>query len=143
MASNWYDEGLYQALDAGVSGRDIRTLLLKDTYSFDPTHATVADVIAGSQEISVSGYSRFNNSAPSVAKDGTNHRAYMDLDDSVFTGLAAGQDVGFAVVYEYNASDASATPIALLDFSDTPTNGSAFTVVWEAVASGGVAYVAA
>lgn len=142
MASRWYNRGAYRALYEGLNGKDLRTLLVKSSYSFDATHNTVSDVVAGSSEISVSGYARYDHATVTIAEDDSNGRAYLDLDDAAFTSLASGQTIGGAVVYIYNASDASAEVVAFLDVADTPTNGGNVTIQWAATSSGAVMYLA-
>ena len=142
MASRWYNRGAYRALHSGLDGKDIRTLLVKSSYTFDATHNTVADVVAGSSEISVSGYARYDHATVTVAEDDANSRAYLDLDDAAFTSLATGQTIGGAVLYIYNASDASAEVLAFLDVADTPTNGGNVTIQWAATSAGAVMYIA-
>lgn len=143
MASRWYNRGVYRALNGNITtSTDLRTLLVKSSYTFDVTHNTVADVVAGSSEISVSGYARYDHATVAITEDDANNRAYLDLDDAAFTSLATGQTIGGAVVYIYNASDASADVVAFLDVADTPTNGGNVTIQWAATSAGAVMYIA-
>jgi hypothetical protein len=140
MANGVYNRGKQLIAVAGVnlSSADLRVLLVKDTYVFDNNHNFVADVVAGSLEISVAGYARVALTTKTVTEDDTNDFAYLDADDTPFAAMAAGQTVGGAVLYRHTGSDATAEVLAFYDVTDAPTNGGTMTVVWAAPASGGV-----
>jgi hypothetical protein len=140
MANGVYNKAKY-LLGTGTavltSGADLRVLLVKSTYTFDATHNFVSDVIAGSLEISVAGYSRQPLVNEACTEDDANSCAYLDADDVTFASLTAGQTVGGAVLYKYNAADASAELIAFYDLTDTATNGGDIVVQWAAPGSAG------
>ena len=140
MANGVYNRGKQLLATAGVNldTADLRVLLVKSTYTFDNNHNFVSDVIAGSLEISVSGYARQTLANTTVTEDDTNDFAYLDADDVVFTALVAGETIGGAVLYLYNAADASAAVIAFYDLVDTATNGGNVTIQWATPANGGV-----
>jgi hypothetical protein len=140
MANGVYNRGKYLIATAGanLASADLRVLLVKDTYVFDNDHNFVSDVIAGSKEISVGGYARVALTTKTVTEDDTNDFAYLDADDVLFAALAAGQTVGGAVLYKFNAADGAAEVIAFYDLTDTLTNGGDITVVWNTPANGGV-----
>lgn len=141
MANGVYNRAKYMLADGTLdlpTTADLRVLLVKSTYTFDPDHNFVSDVIAGSQEISVGGYSRQALANETITEDDANDFAYLDADDSVFTSLASGQTIGGAVVYKFNAADASAEVIAFYDTTDTLTNGGNVTIQWNTPANGGV-----
>lgn len=144
MANGVYNRGKFLVATAGVnlSSADLRVLLVKSTYTFDPDHNFVADVVAGSLEISVAGYARFTLTGKTVVEDDTNDFAYLDAVDALFSALAAGQTVGGAVLFIHTGSDATAQVIAFYDLVDTLTNGGDITVVWNTVANGGILKVA-
>ena len=61
MASSLYNTGLEKILDGTINldtPADVRCLLLKSGYTFDPDHDFVSDLTPASNEITVSGYSR-------------------------------------------------------------------------------------
>lgn len=137
MANGVYNKGKYLFASGGITtSTDLRTLLVNSSYSFADTHNFVSDV--SSSEISVSGYARYDHSSVTITEDDTNDFAYLDLDDATFTSLAAGQTIGGAVLYKYNAADSSAEVIAFYDVTDTPTNGGDVTIQWAAAGSGAV-----
>jgi hypothetical protein len=140
MANGVYNRGKFLAATAGVnlSTADLRVLLVKDTYTFDNNHNFVADVVAGSLEISAAGYARVALTTKTATEDDTNDFAYLDADDTPFAAMAAGQTVGGAVLFIHTGSDATAQVLSFYDFVDAPTNGGTMTVVWAAPASGGV-----
>lgn len=139
MANGVYNRAKYMMLDGTLdlpTAADLRVLLVNASYSFNPDHNFVSDVVAN--EISVAGYSRQALTTESITEDDANDMAYLDADDVVFASLAAGQTVGGAVLYKFNAADAAAEVIAFYDVTDTPTNGGNITIQWAAPASGGV-----
>lgn len=142
MANGVYNRAKYMLLDGTLdlpTTADLRVLLVKSTYTFDPDHNFIDPGIStGSQEISVAGYARQPLTGETIVEDDTNDFAYLDADDIVFAGLAAGQTVGGAVLYKYNAADTAAELIAFYDLTDTATNGGSITVQWATVASGGI-----
>ena len=140
MANGVYNRGKFIIGNAALEldAADIRLLLVKSTYAFDATHNFVSDVVAGAQEISVGGYARQALTTKTLTEDDGNGFAYLDADDTLFAALAAGQTVGGAVLYKFNAADAAAEVIGFYDLTDTATNGGDITVQWAAAASGGV-----
>lgn len=135
MASGLYNKGQYliatQALN--WTSTDIRVLLLKTGYTFDKDHNFVSDLTPASNEVTVGGYSRSAAIAsPTITEDDANDRIKFDAADQAFGALATGETVIAAVLYKYNAADASAELLVFADFADTPTNGSTFTVQWHA-----------
>ncbi len=140
MANGVYNRGKYLVATAGVnlSSADLRVLLVKSTYTFDPDHNFVADVVAGALEISVAGYARQTLAGKTVVEDDANDFAYMDATDPVFAALAAGQTVGGMVMFINTGSDATAQVVSFYDLVDTLTNGLDMTVVFATPALGGV-----
>lgn len=140
MANGVYNRGLYLLMTAAanLASADVRVLLVKNTYTFAKTHNFVADVIAGSLEISVASYARQTLTGKSVTEDDTNGFAYFDANDVTFAGLAAGQTIGGAVVFLHTGSDATAQVLFFYDLPDTPTSGD-FVIQWATPANGGLA----
>lgn len=60
-------------------------------------------------------------------KDTTNHQEHFDSADPTWTAVASGSTVGFIVVYKFVTTDSDSIPIALIDVTDLPTNGSDIT----------------
>ncbi len=136
MRARTYTSALPLFANGGVDWgtTDVRCLLLKSTYTYSAAHDFVDDVVAGSQEISVSGYAR-QTLGSFVAPTAANPSVCDSTADITFTALAAGQTIGFVVFYIYNASDASASLLFCMD-EDTPTtyptNGGNFVVALNA-----------
>ena len=134
MASGLYNKGVYTIAVQTVfnwSSTNIRVLLLKTgAPAFAKTHNFVSDVISGGFEVTVGGYARGTLGSPTVTEDDTNMRCVFDGADQAFGALSTGETIIAAVVYIYNAADAAAPVICYSDFTDTPTNGSTFTVQW-------------
>lgn len=116
---------------------DLRLLLLK---SGGPTATTnvVADLTPGTNELTVAGYARQTLANTIITEDDTNNFAYLDADDTVFTGLATGETITWAVLFEFITNDAGSFVYAGYDVTDTPTNGSNVTIQWATPANGGV-----
>ena len=119
-----------------LSSADTRVLLVNSAYAFNDDHNFVSEVTAN--EISVGGYARQALTTKTVTEDDTNNFAYFDADDAVFTALVAGQTIGGAILYKFNAADASAEVLAFYDLVDTATNGGNVTVQWATPANGAV-----
>jgi hypothetical protein len=140
MANGVYNRGKFLAATAAVNlgTADLRVLLVKSTYAFDATHNFVADVVAGSQEISAAGYARQTLAGKTVTEDDVNGFAFLAATDPVFPGMAAGQTIGGMVLFIHTGSDATAQVLAFYDLTDTLTNGLAVTVAFALAAAGGV-----
>jgi hypothetical protein len=141
MANGVYNKGKYLIATQGASLAtcDLRLLLVNAAYSFSAAHNFVSDVVAN--EISVGGYARQALTSEAVTEDDGNNRAYLDADDVTFAALVVGQTIGGAVLYKFNAADASAELVAFYDVTDTPTNGGDVIIQWAAPGSGGVLYL--
>jgi len=135
MASLVYNNGMYliatQALDLG-SETDIRVLLLKTGYTPDKDHVYVSALTPASYEITVGGYSRGVLTTTTISKDDSTDRVKYTAANYAFGALATGETIVAAVVYKFITSDAASPLIAYCDFTDTPSNGSTFTVNWHA-----------
>lgn len=106
----------------------IKIGLLKSSAAPDRTANFVSDVVAGSAEISVSGYSRQTLGSKTVTESDASSRVEYDAADAAFTGLASGQTIGWAFVYKEVTNDADSPVICILDLTDTPTNGGDITI---------------
>ena len=63
--------------------------------------------------------------------DGTNHRTAYDAADPTWTAVAGGSTAGWVVVYKFVTNDGDSIPIAVLDVTDTPTNGGDIGVTFD------------
>lgn len=122
--------------DANLDAATLKVLLLK---SGTPTVDTnfVNDLTPGTNEISVSGYSRQTLSGVSVTEDDTNDFAYLDATDPVFASLVAGETITWAILFRQVTTDSDSPVYCAYDLTDTPTNGGDVTVQFAAPASGG------
>ncbi len=140
MASLTYNEGSYgiQHRDVDYLSDTIEIILVKSTYTpnKDDTHTAIA-----AAEISgVSGYTggfggsgRKTLGTKTITNDTTNDRTVFDAADPSAWTLGTGDTVGGAMVTKKgSASDATAVLLFFLDFTDTPTNGSTFTLTFDA-----------
>lgn len=132
----WYNRGIFEIvnqttnLDTGA----ILLLLLSSAASFNRDDDFVSTISAN--EISTTGYARATLANTVIALDDTNDRVTFDADDVTFTGLgppSGGPIVGFAVVYRNTGADGTSPLLINYDLTDTQTNGSNFTIQWNAV----------
>lgn len=137
MANALYNRGKKLILDAtDLTTADLRVLLLK-SGSFDADHNFVSDLTPGTNEQSGGTYVRKALANESVTEDDTNNIAKFDADDVTWTALSVTSgNVTAAVVYKYNAADASAELVAWID-TMTPAlpftpNGGDWTIQWHA-----------
>lgn len=63
-------------------------------------------------------------------EDTTNDRIVYDAADPTWTAVAGGSTVGWVVIFKFVTNDAGSTPIAVIDVTDTATNGGDITVVF-------------
>jgi hypothetical protein len=99
VANGTYNKGKAQIANGGIDldTSDLRVLLVKSSYTFNPDHNFVDNGDANdpqSHEVTVSGYARQTLANKTVTQDDTNDFAYFDADDAVFTGLAVGETIG-------------------------------------------------
>lgn len=119
--------------DANLDAADLRVLLLKTAAPTVDTNF-VSDISAN--EITVSGYARQTLAGETVTEDDTNDFAYLDATDPTFSALVAGETVIGAVLFRHTGADATAPVYAYYDVTDTPTNGSDITIVFDTPANG-------
>lgn len=65
-------------------------------------------------------------------EDTTNDRIVYDGADATYTAVASGSTIGWVVIYQFITNDAGSTPIAVIDITDTPTNGGDITIQFSA-----------
>lgn len=146
MASLMYTKGLEKLLDEtiGFTSSTLKVMLLKTTYTPDADHDGVDDLSA--YEISATSYTGgYNGSGrklavPSVARDTVNDRVVIAFEDITWTavgGVSNDTIGGAALIYETGGTDASSIPVAFLDVTNTPTNGSGITLDFTAEVDGG------
>jgi len=140
MAAALYNRGKYKLGDGSTAwaSADIRCLLVTSSYTFDADHNTVSQL---TNELSGGSYARVALSSKTITEDDTLDRVTYDAADTTFASLgAAAGTPARAILYKYNASDASAELISCHDLTSPPTpNGGDYTIVWS---SSGTFYLA-
>lgn len=142
MASSLYNTALEKLLDGTINldgSADVRCLLVKSGYTFDPDHDVVSDITPGSNELSVAGYARQTCAGEIITRVDASDRVMFDMDDVTFAALTAGQTIIAAILFIHTGSDATAQLLAYIDIADTATNGGDVVIQWNA---SGVFYIA-
>lgn len=122
--------------DANLDAADLRMLLLKSSAPTADTNF-VADLTPGTNELTVSGYARHTLAGETVTEDDTNDFAYLDATDPVFTALASGETITWAILFRQVTNDSDSPVYAGYDVSDTATNGGDITIQFSTPANGG------
>lgn len=65
-------------------------------------------------------------------KDTTNDREVFSSAVLTWTAVAGGSTVGYVAIFKFVTNDAGSTPIAIIDVTDVPTNGSDLTLTPDA-----------
>ena len=107
--------------------------------AFDADDSTVADVLAGATEVTVSGYARQAVDTPVRTVDDAIDRIVYECIDPDFGALGAGQTVTAVVLIQVVTNDADSVPIGWSDITPTATDALSPFVV--RVADGTVAYI--
>ena len=146
MASRAYNAGVKAIADRTVdfAADTIEIVLVKSTYTMNPDD--VNGTPAASEITGVSGYTggvggagRKVLASKTITNDTTNDRTVFDAADPSAWTLGAGDTIGGAVIQKKgSASDATAVPLWFLDFTDVITNGSTFSIAFDAL---GIAYI--
>lgn len=141
MASGLYVTGLDKILDGTIDPDTdtLKVMLVGTTYVYDPDHDFVDDI--SGDEITATnytgGYAGASRKTATVAVTANPGSNCVDISIADLTwsslGGAVNDTVGAAVLlFETGGSDATAIPIAYFDVADTPTNGSDFTLNFDA-----------
>ena len=143
MASLTYNNGSFRLQDRGSGTVDyladtIEVVLTKSTYTANKDDTTGTP--AASEITGVSGYTggyagagRKVLASKTITNDTTNDRTvYAAANPSAWT-LGTGDTVGGVVVEKKgSANDTTAVPLFFCDITDFPTNGSTFTLTFDA-----------
>lgn len=140
MASLTYNIGSKDIIDRTIdwAADTIEVILVKSTYT--PNKDDTNSVYAAAEISGVSGYTggyagagRKVLASKTITNDTTNDRTVLDAADPSAWTLGTGDTIGGAIIGKKgSASDATALPIFFLDFTDVPTNGSTFTLAFDA-----------
>lgn len=121
MASFNYNEGVLQIQNRTLdyAGGTIKARLVASsvTPNKDDTAMTGYTAIGTDQTLA----------SKAIAKDTTNDIVTFTCGVITWTAVASGSTVGFVVFYLDGANDAARVPIACIDVTDLPTNGSDIT----------------
>ena len=130
---------------AALTTDTLKVMLVKSTYTTNPDHKFVADLVA--HECSATGYTggfagagRKALASKTLVADDTNNRAVFDAaDPAAWTALGAGNTLRYAVVIKEVTNDAASQVLDILDLgADFITNGGDFTLAFNAL---GISYV--
>jgi len=113
-------------LDLGSA--NLRCLLLKAGYVYDPDDDFVADLVPASTELTVAGYARQVLTGLAVTEDDAGDRARAAAAAVDFGALAAGETIDAAVVFELVTNDADSNLVAYYDLGSVATSGANVTV---------------
>ena len=117
----------------------IKIMLMKSAYTPDvDANIFVADITAN--ELTVGGYARVTLATKFSTKDNANNRTDYGADNPVWAALAAGETIGWAVIFKQVTNDADSTLIAVLDGADVATNGGQITLRFNGTAVSGIAF---
>lgn len=121
--------------DANLDAATLKVMLLK---AGTPTPDTnfVTDLTPASNELTVSGYARQTLSGVTVTEDDTNDFAYVDATDPVFSSLATGETITWAILFRFVTNDTDSPVYCNYDVTDTPTNGGNITIVFSTPSNG-------
>ena len=146
MASFIYNKTKTDIAEGGVdfreAGADMRVILVMtdttanaedDTATM--TNFTTLDEFDGSgytQQASNTAISRIDNQI--AEEDLANNRNEFNGDDIAFGALSAsgtGRSITGAVILRWVTNFGASIPVAFIDFTDFPANGSTVTIVWD------------
>jgi hypothetical protein len=149
--AGWYQYGASLCFSGAI---DLDTSVLKlilvgtgTPYVYNPDHTAVDDGSGNdiaSAEINVSGYTPGWGSASrktasiTMQVDDANNKIVIAIADQTYTALGAGDSLaGIILVKEGAANDTQSIPIAYIDCTDTPLNGSDITLDFATLGAGG------
>jgi len=135
MASGVYNVGLqYLASGQVVWGTStLKVMLLKPTYTFNRDDDAVSTL--ATHELSSANYARKTLAGFSSSVNQTLDRAYLDAADVSWgsPAIAAGQSIGFAVVFRDSGSDATSIPLLCFDLIDQDPAGITYKLQWNSL----------
>ena len=139
MANGVYNRGkqlMMKGLDLETA--NLYVLLVKDDYTFNANNNHISDLVAN--QITVEGYAHGGAALTSLAvvEDDTNGFAFLFAANLTFEQLAAGQNVGGAVLYVSTGVNTTSQVVSFYDVTNTPTNGGDISINWAANSSGAV-----
>lgn len=145
MASFMYNRAIKEIMDGTINldTDTLKLMLVNSTYAADPDQdfidlSTGTDAESG--EITATNYTRGFGGAGrktvsiTISEQDANNRGVAVLADTTWTALggATNDTVVAAVLVKEITNDAASKLIAYFDITDTPTNGSDFTLDFDA-----------
>lgn len=107
-------------------------------YATDTIRARLvaSSVTPNKDDTSMTGYTAIGTdqalASKTKTKDTTNDRIVYSGAVLTWTAVAGGSTVGYVVLFKFVTNDAGSTPIASIDVTDVPTNGSDLTLTPDA-----------
>lgn len=107
-------------------------------YATDTIRARLvaSSVTPNKDDTSMTGYTVIGTdqtlASKTKTKDTTNDRIVYSGAVLTWTAVAGGSTVGYVVFFKFVTNDAGSTPIASIDVTDVPTNGSDLTLTPDA-----------
>jgi hypothetical protein len=141
MASGPYTQGLLNIFNGTIDPdtTPLKWILVKNGYVFDRNHNFVDSISAS--ELVATGYvggfggAGRKSAAVTVTRQTANNRVVLIFTDPTWTALGgvANDTVGGIALIREITNDAASIPVAFLDVTDTPTNGSDISFDMDAV----------
>jgi hypothetical protein len=132
MASGVYNRGLKELISGTTvwGSSTLKVMLVKNTYAFDRDHSVVSDIV--SHELTSTNYARKTVTTPTSSQDDSADAAFLDSADLQWgsPAIAAGQTVGFAVVFRDSGADATSPLLFCYDVLDEDPAGVTYRLVW-------------
>ncbi len=121
--SGWYNEGIKGVADGGIDylTDPIKVLLVKDTFTFNPDHVHVSDLVA--HEVSGTGYSRLTLSGKTITKNEGADRTELSATALAWSLLQVTAFIKAAILFKDTGNDATSVLLACLDGGGFPVNG--------------------
>ena len=119
-----------------VADTAIKVMLVTSAYAANRddtavTAAAAAEIAVGGYTGGFAGAGRKTLSGKAFSTDTINDRVEWDAANETWTALATGATIAAAVVIKEITNDAGSRPIAYLDVTDLPTNGSDVTLAFD------------
>jgi hypothetical protein len=144
VASLTFNIGSFRLIDRTIdwAADTIEVIAMKSTYT--PNKDDTNSVYAAGELATLSGYAggfggagRKVLASKTITNDTTLDRTVLDAADPTAWTIAAGDTIGgFIVGKKGAANDTTAIPIFFQDVTDTPTNGAALTLTFDAAGIG-------
>lgn len=146
MASFWYNNALKLIADGTIKASDtLKVMLVKSTYTPANHNDTVVSTNLTGNEIVATNYTGAyggsGRKTATITNSADNTIGTAGGDKWVFSNItwtalggATNDTIGAAALIKEVTNDAGSTPILYWDLTDTPTNGSDFTLTMDASA---------